>query len=890
MVEHARPRSRSLPPAATYLATSPSPSTARSAATTSPPAAARAAATRSPFRWSNLGSHGQSGDPGQIQICAASGVERPHPPTPPAGGSLPGCYGPATPRGAVAIQGMSYGGQLRVRSVVVRTGPLLASPPARASTTPAPPVNGIQGQSSDWQVVASRRRRRPPPVPSSAASRPRSNTPPATGVMRLSRFPLHKKRLRGECFKCLSPGHHVSDCRDPVRCRSCRRSGHIAKECRAGPSPCRTTRERLQPPPSTKAPPRPPPTLMATRSGEAHRRPARSTAVIVCTPETESAAQLLHSKAVVLTASVRRNDLTIDLVARAVARDCNIPSERFQVPKLRPGCFLVRFDMSWHRDQAMDAGVVSCRGIALTMAPWQQASIRAAHRVWCFYCRVAVEGVALNFWTKEVMQDVLGSSVKVDVLEYRSEALDDAQVCYVWCWASSPDDIPRACDASFLTRMGAAPPMRCSHPDGTPREEGYEDTREPLLIHLDKTKDFAPAERHTPSSRASGIPSPEEALLDAHVPTERFDWKLEVEDANPRARRDAPDMHARLGPRRRDDRDDDDDDLPGRGGCRPRRPWHDALLGRVGRGGQQRNGGSNTNNRRQQQQRQGGGGRRRADEGAVQELDGCHAAADGRQISAAVPAVLSVTDPSLGAILASALDDLRRPEPELLHDGVVPVEGWSSPAWQALGDHLPSGQAVGLVDLPCDLGALDEEVLFGPGVQLPGAAAGLDKSGTAPLLTAPGGDRGERGDRADQDVLDLLAAKFGALEVDGATTFLAKVLNMLPPSVMGAIPPIDAPRPRAGRRRKHKGELLPSRRSSRICSAKKMGAPMPCVLEESSTLQQESGGGAAAAALSCPSPLGTEEIARIRQDTGVLQGARVALPDDELLSILDMEA
>jgi hypothetical protein len=278
-----------------------------------------------------------------------------------------------------------------------------------------------------------------------------------------------------------------------------------------------------------------------------------------------------------------------------------------------------------------------------------------------------VEGVALNFWTKDVMQQVLGSSVKVDVLEYRSEALDDAQVCYVWCWACSPDDIPRACDASFLMRMGAAPPMRCSLPDGTPREEGFEDTREPLLIHLDKTKDFAPAERRTPSSRASGIPSPEVALLDAHVPTERFDWKLEVEDANPRARRDAPDMHARLGPRRREDRDDDDDELPGRGGCRPRRPWRDALLGRAGRGGQQRNGGGNINNRRQQQ-RQGGGGRRRAEDGAAQEVDGLHAA------DVAEPAGLSVLDPSLGAILASSRADLRQPERELLHDGVLPAE------------------------------------------------------------------------------------------------------------------------------------------------------------------------------------------------------------------------
>jgi hypothetical protein len=76
---------------------------------------------------------------------------------------------------------------------------------------------------------------------------------------------------------------------------------------------------------------------MADRPGEAHRRPARSKAVIICTPETGSAAQLLHSKALVLTASVRRNDLTIDLVTRVIARDCNIPAERFQVSKLRPG-------------------------------------------------------------------------------------------------------------------------------------------------------------------------------------------------------------------------------------------------------------------------------------------------------------------------------------------------------------------------------------------------------------------------------------------------------------------------------------------------------------------------------------------------------------------------
>jgi AMMECR1 domain-containing protein len=65
---------------------------------------------------------------------------------------------------------------------------------------------------------------------------------------------------------------------------------------------------------------------------------------------------------------------------------------------------------------------------------------------------------------------------------------------------------------------------------------------------------------------------------------------------------------------------------------------------------------------------------------------------------------------------------------------------------------------------------------------------------------------------------------------------------------------------------------------------------MSCVLEESPKVVLELAGGAAAVEQPCSSPLGANEIARIRLDTGVLQGARIALPDNELLSILDMEA
>ncbi|KAK1679903.1 hypothetical protein QYE76_040751 [Lolium multiflorum] len=33
------------------------------------------------------------------------------------------------------------------------------------------------------------------------------------------------------CFHCLSTLHQVRECRDPVRCRGCGRSGHRLREC-----------------------------------------------------------------------------------------------------------------------------------------------------------------------------------------------------------------------------------------------------------------------------------------------------------------------------------------------------------------------------------------------------------------------------------------------------------------------------------------------------------------------------------------------------------------------------------------------------------------------------------------------------------------------------------
>lgn len=80
------------------------------------------------------------------------------------------------------------------------------------------------------------------------------------------------------CFRCLSPNHQVKDCRDPVRCRNCRSSGHRQFSCkspianlRAPPIPVPASRRSVHTVPSEPRPrsasppssPSPPPSTPA---------------------------------------------------------------------------------------------------------------------------------------------------------------------------------------------------------------------------------------------------------------------------------------------------------------------------------------------------------------------------------------------------------------------------------------------------------------------------------------------------------------------------------------------------------------------------------------------------------------------------------------------------
>jgi hypothetical protein len=72
-------------------------------------------------------------------------------------------YCSASPRGSVAFQGSTYGGQLRVPSVVVRAAPLLASPPALASRSLDAPASALKriAKIGSWWVRGDGGVRRP---------------------------------------------------------------------------------------------------------------------------------------------------------------------------------------------------------------------------------------------------------------------------------------------------------------------------------------------------------------------------------------------------------------------------------------------------------------------------------------------------------------------------------------------------------------------------------------------------------------------------------------------------------------------------------------------------------------------------------------------------------
>ncbi|KAM0863827.1 hypothetical protein ACQ4PT_044324 [Festuca glaucescens] len=105
--------------------------------------------------------------------------------------------------------------QPSVRPAVVSTGCCARSTPAGPGAAQSGP-SSLSVTNRTWAEVA----KTPPAGPQSASPRP--------SPLRYRSRPFSPAGL---CYRCLSPIHCVRDCRDPLKCRLCKRSGHRAKGC-----------------------------------------------------------------------------------------------------------------------------------------------------------------------------------------------------------------------------------------------------------------------------------------------------------------------------------------------------------------------------------------------------------------------------------------------------------------------------------------------------------------------------------------------------------------------------------------------------------------------------------------------------------------------------------
>lgn len=113
---------------------------------------------------------------------------------------------------------------------------------------------------------------------------------------------------------------------------------------------------------------------MAYRQGDASRRPRGGAMFLVSTQAVEEAARHLRATAVLVTMSEERIDINPQLIAKAIERDIGAPWGEMHVSKHFPEHFLVRLANARHRDVAVDAGVASCRGVALSITSWKPAT------------------------------------------------------------------------------------------------------------------------------------------------------------------------------------------------------------------------------------------------------------------------------------------------------------------------------------------------------------------------------------------------------------------------------------------------------------------------------------------------------------------------------------
>ncbi|KAE8806742.1 hypothetical protein D1007_17101 [Hordeum vulgare] len=312
---------------------------------------------------------------------------------------------------------------------------------------------------STWKLVQYRRgrwlaARQEDPSPPPPKDQARPALPPVEAF---------KSGFGNRCFRCLASRHRSSQCRDPQICYSCKRTGHLERQCPARRSkapasllPSTTPASpsghlESTPPPLTAGTlgslsyaaavaslGSPPPALEATMPGRsipgaAHHRPATSTCSVVSTLEMEDEAYRLRTTALLLTAVCPCSGITANMVAEAVEHGQGFPRRDICVAPCFPEDFLLVLSECHQRDLVFERRQLVVAGVKVLLRPCFPPP--GGNRVWRFYCRVAIEGLPLNAWSWDNVQEVIGMKCRLDLLERQSTTKTNVSALFAWIWA-----------------------------------------------------------------------------------------------------------------------------------------------------------------------------------------------------------------------------------------------------------------------------------------------------------------------------------------------------------------------------------------------------------------------------------------------------------------------
>ncbi|KAI4966768.1 hypothetical protein ZWY2020_036025 [Hordeum vulgare] len=167
--------------------------------------------------------------------------------------------------------------------------------------------------------------------------------------------------------------------------------------------------------------------------GAAHRKPATSTCSVVSTPEMEDEAYHYTRRRCSPPVGPCSG---ITTTWWPVAEHGQGSRWRHLPPRFPKDFLLVLWechqcDLVFERRQLVVAGV------KLLLRPWFPPP--GGNRVWRFYCRVAIEGLPLNAWSWDNVQEVIGKKCRLDLIERQSTTKTNVPALFFGLWARPTD-------------------------------------------------------------------------------------------------------------------------------------------------------------------------------------------------------------------------------------------------------------------------------------------------------------------------------------------------------------------------------------------------------------------------------------------------------------------